>query len=87
MRGITTYSPLRRWGAEPGKKAAIVGLGGPGHMAVKLAHARGAEVTGLSQSLKKKEDGQRPGADHHHATSDRPCSSNSPAPSTSSSIR
>ena len=68
--GITTYSPLRRWGAGPGKKVAIVGLGGLGHMAVKIAHAMGAEVTVLSQSLKKQEDGLRLGADDYHATSD-----------------
>ncbi|MER5333713.1 NAD(P)-dependent alcohol dehydrogenase [Micromonospora sp. NPDC002717] len=68
--GITTYSPLRRWGAGPGKKVAIVGLGGLGHLAVKIAHALGAEVTVLSQSLKKQEDGLRLGADHYHATSD-----------------
>jgi uncharacterized zinc-type alcohol dehydrogenase-like protein len=68
--GITTYSPLRRWGAGPGKKVAIVGLGGLGHMAVKIAHALGAEVTVLSQSLKKQEDGLRLGADHYYATSD-----------------
>ncbi|WP_433508592.1 NAD(P)-dependent alcohol dehydrogenase [Nonomuraea sp. CA-143628] len=68
--GITTYSPLRRWGAGPGKKVAVVGLGGLGHMAVKLAHALGAEVSVLSQSLKKREDGLRLGADHYYATSD-----------------
>ncbi|GAA4875359.1 NAD(P)-dependent alcohol dehydrogenase [Paenibacillus vulneris] len=68
--GITTYSPLRHWGAAPGKKIAVVGFGGLGHMAVKLAHAMGAEVTVLSQSLKKKEDGLRLGADHYYATSD-----------------
>ncbi|KQY50117.1 NAD(P)-dependent alcohol dehydrogenase [Nocardioides sp. Root140] len=68
--GITTYSPLRHWGAGPGKKVAIVGLGGLGHMGVQLAHAMGAEVTVLSQSLKKQEDGLRLGADHYHATSD-----------------
>ncbi|HET7326384.1 MAG TPA: NAD(P)-dependent alcohol dehydrogenase [Nocardioidaceae bacterium] len=68
--GITTYAPLRKWGAEPGKKIAIVGLGGLGHMAVKIAHALGAEVTVLSQSLKKQEDGLRLGADHYYATSD-----------------
>ena len=68
--GITTYSPLRHWGAGPGKKVAIVGLGGLGHMAVKIAHAMGAEVTVLSQSLKKQEDGLRLGADHYYATSD-----------------
>ncbi|HEX2073630.1 MAG TPA: NAD(P)-dependent alcohol dehydrogenase, partial [Geodermatophilus sp.] len=68
--GITTYSPLRRWGAGPGKRVAVVGLGGLGHMAVKLASAMGAEVTVLSQSLKKQEDGLRLGADHYHATND-----------------
>ncbi|MFF1253230.1 NAD(P)-dependent alcohol dehydrogenase [Pseudarthrobacter sp. NPDC058329] len=68
--GITTYSPLRHWGAGPGKKVAVVGLGGLGHMAVKLAHAMGAEVTVLSQSLKKQEDGLRLGADAYYATSD-----------------
>ncbi|RYZ36655.1 MAG: NAD(P)-dependent alcohol dehydrogenase, partial [Myxococcaceae bacterium] len=68
--GITTYAPLRHWGAGPGKKVAVVGLGGLGHMAVKLAHAMGAEVTVLSQSLSKKEDGLRLGADHYHATKD-----------------
>ena len=68
--GITTYAPLKNWGAGPGKKVAIVGLGGLGHMGVKLAHALGAEVTVLSQSLKKQEDGLRLGADHYYATSD-----------------
>jgi uncharacterized zinc-type alcohol dehydrogenase-like protein len=68
--GITTYSPLKHWKAGPGKKIAIIGLGGLGHMGVKIAHAMGAEVTVLSQSLKKKEDGQRLGADHFYATSD-----------------
>ena len=68
--GVTTYVPLRRWGAGPGKKVAVVGLGGLGHMAVKIAHALGAEVTVLSQSLKKQEDGLRLGADSYHATSD-----------------
>ncbi|MDQ0864594.1 NAD(P)-dependent alcohol dehydrogenase [Arthrobacter globiformis] len=68
--GITTYSPLRHWGAGPGKKVAVVGLGGLGHMAVKIAHAMGAEVTVLSQSLKKQEDGLRLGADHYFASGD-----------------
>lgn len=68
--GITLYSPLKHWGAGPGKKVAIVGMGGLGHMGVKLAHALGAEVTVLSQSLKKKDDGKRLGADHFYATSD-----------------
>ncbi|HEY3506398.1 MAG TPA: NAD(P)-dependent alcohol dehydrogenase [Actinocatenispora sp.] len=68
--GITTYSPLAHWNAGPGKKVAVVGLGGLGHMAVKIAHAMGAEVTVLSQSLKKQADGLALGADHYHATSD-----------------
>ncbi|KRE56942.1 NAD(P)-dependent alcohol dehydrogenase [Phycicoccus sp. Soil748] len=68
--GITTYAPLRHWNAGPGKKVAIVGLGGLGHMGVKIAHALGAEVTVLSQSLKKQKDGLRLGADHYFATSD-----------------
>ncbi|MDQ0992728.1 NAD(P)-dependent alcohol dehydrogenase [Streptomyces sp. V3I7] len=68
--GITTYSPLKHWNAGPGKKVAVVGLGGLGHMGVKIAHALGAEVTVLSQSLRKKDDGLRMGADHYYATSD-----------------
>jgi len=68
--GITLYSPLNHWNAGPGKKVAIIGLGGLGHMGVQIAHAMGAEVTVLSQSLKKQEDGLRLGADHYHATSD-----------------
>jgi uncharacterized zinc-type alcohol dehydrogenase-like protein len=68
--GITTYSPLHHWGAGPGKRVAVVGLGGLGHMAVKIAHAMGAEVTVLSQTLNKKDDGLKLGADAYHATSD-----------------
>jgi uncharacterized zinc-type alcohol dehydrogenase-like protein len=68
--GVTLFSPLQHWGAGPGKKVAIVGLGGLGHMGVKIAHAMGAEVSVLSQSLKKQEDGLRLGADHYYATSD-----------------
>ncbi|MEU5000908.1 NAD(P)-dependent alcohol dehydrogenase [Streptomyces sp. NPDC021622] len=68
--GITTYSPLKHWGAGPGKKVAVIGLGGLGHMGVKIAHALGAEVTVLSQSLRKKDDGLKLGADHYYATSD-----------------
>jgi uncharacterized zinc-type alcohol dehydrogenase-like protein len=68
--GITLYSPLKHWGAGPGKKVAIVGMGGLGHMGVKIAHALGAEVTVLSQSLSKQADGERFGADHYYATSD-----------------
>src|SRR4051794_4006793 len=68
--GITTYSPLRHWNAGPGKHVGIVGLGGLGHMAVKIAKAMGAEVTVLSQSLRKQEDGLKLGADGYYATSD-----------------
>ncbi|MFD7262808.1 NAD(P)-dependent alcohol dehydrogenase [Streptomyces sp. NPDC059874] len=68
--GITLYSPLRHWQAGPGKKVAIVGLGGLGHMGVKIAADLGAEVTVLSQSLRKREDGLKLGASHYYATSD-----------------
>lgn len=68
--GITLYSPLKRFGAGPGRKVAVVGMGGLGHMGVKIAYAMGAEVTVLSQSLRKKDDGLRLGADHYHATGD-----------------
>jgi uncharacterized zinc-type alcohol dehydrogenase-like protein len=68
--GITLYSPLKHWGAGPGKNVAIVGLGGLGHMGVKIAHALGAEVTVLSQTLSKQADGLSLGADHFYATSD-----------------
>jgi len=69
--GITTYSPLRHWKVGPGTRLGVIGLGGLGHMAVKLGAAMGAEVTVLSQSLKKMEDGLRLGAKHYHATDDR----------------
>jgi len=69
--GITTYSPLKHWNAGPGTRVAVVGMGGLGHMAVKIAHALGAEVTVLSQSLSKKDDGLRLGADHYYATAER----------------
>jgi uncharacterized zinc-type alcohol dehydrogenase-like protein len=68
--GITTYSPLRHWNAGPDTRVAVIGLGGLGHMAVKLAKAMGAKVTVLSQSLKKMEDGLRLGAGEYYATSD-----------------
>jgi uncharacterized zinc-type alcohol dehydrogenase-like protein len=68
--GITTYSPLRHWNAGPGKHVGIVGLGGLGHMAVKIAKAMGAEVTVLSQSLRKQQDGLKLGADDYYATGD-----------------
>ena len=68
--GITMYSPLRNWGAGPGKRVAIIGMGGLGHIGVKIAAALGAEVTVLSQSLKKQEDALRLGAEAYYATSD-----------------
>jgi alcohol dehydrogenase (NADP+) len=68
--GITTYSPLRHWNAGPGVKVGVLGMGGLGHMAVKLAHAMGAEVTVLSHSDKKREDSATFGADHYVNTSD-----------------
>ncbi len=68
--GITLYSPLRHWNAGPGKKVAIVGMGGLGHMGVKLGAAMGADITVLSQSLCKKEDGLKLGAKEYYATSD-----------------
>ncbi len=60
--GITTYSPLRHWGAGPGQRVGIVGLGGLGHMGVKLARAMGAEVTLFTTSRGKMADGERLGA-------------------------
>ncbi|ARB92196.1 NAD(P)-dependent alcohol dehydrogenase [Legionella longbeachae] len=67
--GITLYSPLKHWQTGPGKRVGILGLGGLGHMGVKLAHAMGAEVSVLSHSLNKEADGIRMGADHFFATS------------------
>jgi len=61
--GITTYSPLRHWGVSEGKKVGVVGLGGLGHMGVKLAHAMGAHVVVFTTSPNKKEDALRLGAD------------------------
>jgi uncharacterized zinc-type alcohol dehydrogenase-like protein len=69
--GITTYSPLRHWGAGPGTKVGVVGLGGLGHMAVKLAHAMGAEVTLFTTSPGKEEDARRLGASHVVISTDR----------------
>ncbi len=68
--GVTLYSPLRHWKAGPGKKVAIIGMGGLGHLGVKIGAAMGAEVTVLSQSLSKKEDGLKLGATEYYATSD-----------------
>jgi alcohol dehydrogenase (NADP+) len=68
--GITTYSPLRHWNVGEGTRVAVVGMGGLGHVAVQIAAALGAEVTVLSQTLSKRDDGLRFGARHYHATSD-----------------
>lgn len=69
--GITTYSPLKHWKVGPGSKVAVIGLGGLGHMAVKLAAAMGAEVTVLSTSDRKKADAERMGAKHFLINSDK----------------
>jgi len=66
--GITTWEPLKRWNAGPGRRVAVVGLGGLGHMAVKLAVAMGADVTVLSRSQAKKDDALGLGAQHYVAT-------------------
>jgi uncharacterized zinc-type alcohol dehydrogenase-like protein len=68
--GITTYVPLKHWKAGSGTRVAVIGMGGLGHVAVQIAAAMGAEVTVLSQTLSKQEDGLRFGAKHYHATSD-----------------
>jgi uncharacterized zinc-type alcohol dehydrogenase-like protein len=68
--GITLYSPLHHWGVTEGTKVAIVGMGGLGHMGVKIAAALGADVTVLSQTTSKKDDSLRFGAKAHYATSD-----------------
>jgi uncharacterized zinc-type alcohol dehydrogenase-like protein len=62
--GITTYSPLRHWGVKKGSKVAVTGLGGLGHMGLKLAKAMGAEVTLFTRSPGKEADARRLGADH-----------------------
>lgn len=61
--GITTYSPLRHWKAGPGKKIGIVGIGGLGHMGIKLAHAMGAHVVAFTTSASKRADAEALGAD------------------------
>jgi alcohol dehydrogenase (NADP+) len=68
--GITTYSPLKRWGAGPGKRVAVAGLGGLGHMGVKLAVAMGADVTVLSTSPSKEADARKLGAHNFLVTKD-----------------
>ncbi len=68
--GITLYSPLKRWGAGPSKRVAIVGMGGLGHVGVQIAAAMGAEVIVISQTLSKREDGLRFGASDYYALDD-----------------
>lgn len=68
--GITLYSPIKHWNVGPGKKVAVMGLGGLGHMGVKFAVAMGAEVTVLSHSPHKKDDALAMGAHHFIATND-----------------
>lgn len=70
--GITTYSPLRTWGVTEGSKVAVVGMGGLGHVAVKLAKAMGAEVTVISQTRSKEDDGRRFGASEWIARTEDP---------------
>lgn len=68
--GITTYSPLNHWGAGPGKRVGIIGMGGLGHVGVKIAAAMGAEVTVFSHSAAKREDALNFGAVRHVSTAD-----------------
>ncbi len=68
--GITTYSPLRHWKIGKGHKVAVLGLGGLGHMGVKLAASMGADVTMLSHTASKQKDAERLGAHHFVLTSD-----------------
>lgn len=68
--GVTVYTPLDRWGVGPGSSVAVVGMGGLGHMAVKIAAAMGADVTVLSQTTSKEADGRAFGASDYRATAD-----------------
>jgi len=69
--GITTYSPLKHWNVKKGDKLAVVGLGGLGHMAVKIASSMGAEVTVLSRSKSKEKDAEELGAHHFEITTEK----------------
>ena len=69
--GITLYSPLKRWGAAPGKRVGIVGMGGLGHMGVQIAAAMGAETIVLGRTLAKRDDGLKLGATDYVSTQDR----------------
>jgi len=62
--GITVYSPLKHWNAGPGKKVGVLGIGGLGHLAIKIAKSMGAEITVFTTSASKVEDAKRLGADH-----------------------
>ncbi|KAI8801800.1 GroES-like protein [Cladochytrium replicatum] len=68
--GITTFAPLRRFKAGPGKRVGIVGIGGLGHLAVQWSHAMGAETTAISSSMRKAEDAKKLGADKYLNSSD-----------------
>ena len=69
--GITVYSPLREWNVGPGTSVGVVGLGGLGHMAVKIAHAMGADVTLISHSAHKEDDARKLGAQHFLLSTDK----------------
>ena len=68
--GITTYAPLKRYGAGPGTKVGVIGMGGLGHVAVKIAAALGADVSVLSRTDAKQDDGAEFGAKNYYATED-----------------
>lgn len=69
--GITLYSPLKRWGAAPGKRVGIVGMGGLGHMGVQISAAMGAETIVFGRTLAKRDDGLKLGATDYVSTQDR----------------
>lgn len=69
--GITTYSPLKKWKVKSGDKVGVIGLGGLGHMGIKLAKAMGAEVTMITRSAEKAKDAKLLGADHILISTDR----------------
>jgi D-arabinose 1-dehydrogenase-like Zn-dependent alcohol dehydrogenase len=85
--GITTYSPLRHWKVGPGKKVGIVGIGGLGHMGIKLAHAMGAHTVAFTTSDSKREDALDLGADEVIVSAIRRRWRPMPGASTSSSTR
>ncbi|KAG0168843.1 hypothetical protein DFQ28_004248 [Apophysomyces sp. BC1034] len=69
--GVTTYSPLKRYGVKPGDKVGVIGIGGLGHFAVQWAKAMGAQVVALSSSDRKREDAKALGCDDYVVTSDK----------------